>query len=428
MATNVFDASRLDSARRVQLVFSLVGLALICILGVVAAYRLGFGAMSDAADKNPERLREFTFPIWHSHPVSEHGFLVFLTPDGFAKKSAYANHSTPYLWFMDGLYHIQQRAPTLSMRKTGACLGMLMTLLAIGFVACKRISGQASLQKMILLALGFAYASTLPTYWIATAKFNVDNGFILVMPALIVLSHYASQEGWGGRKFWFWAVTTTLIMPMAGALFALGLMVQYVGHGSMRGARSLAAPVLLAAVAVVIYLEPVFVAKLLGFSSSNSPWAFRAGLDGDTTYFSNALNSVLFPFYRRPAFLVIIPAALVLVQWLSLRKHTELSVEQPIATDWTFVVNLFSFYVLTLLFWPQAVSIHPYLYDAVLIGPLVTWCIVNFSGRSFSALAFTLWSAALGVLIMFNLTSIAQAARNTDHAYPKWNLSSVRIG
>lgn len=418
----------METRNRLQLTFLLIGVGLIGLLGIAAAYRFGFGVMSEIADKNPERLRDFTFPVWHSHSISEHGFLVFLTSDSFANRSAYSNHSTVYLWIMDVLYHIQQRVPVLSMRKTGACLGMLATLLSIGFVACKRINGTIATSKLLLLALGFAYVATAPTYWIATAKFNVDNGFIIVMPALVMLSHYASQGGWNWRIFWCWAVIVTLIMPIAGVLFAFGLIVQNIGYGIPFGARRFSTPALLATMAVIVYLEPVVAANWLGFSSSNSPWAFRSGLDGDITYFSNALNSVFFPFYRRPAFLIIVPIMLVFVQWLSRQKYGRSMAGQPVVTDWAFIVNLFSFYALTLLFWPQAVSIHPYLYDAVLVGPLLTWAMINFAGRDFSAHAFTLWSITLAALVMFNLTSIAQAARNTEHAYPTWSLSSDKIG
>src|SRR5437868_15099948 len=90
----------------INLALFLFGTALSSILGMAAAYHFGVGEMAAVADKNPERLRDFTFPVWHNHSIFEHGFLVFLTSDGFTNKAAYANHATVYLWFMDLLYHV----------------------------------------------------------------------------------------------------------------------------------------------------------------------------------------------------------------------------------------------------------------------------------------------------------------------------------
>ncbi|XQM34988.1 Glycosyltransferase RgtA/B/C/D-like domain-containing protein [Cupriavidus sp. H19C3] len=411
--------------RCVRLDLFLTMVVLAGLIGMLAARHYGFAAMVAAIDPLPERLRDGTFPIWHTHALREHGFLVFYSLESFDTKTAYANHATLYLWFMDLLNHVAQHVPALSMRLTAGWLAMTAMVLTVGFVAHRRLENWHR-GKMLLLLLGFVYLATLPTYWIALGKFNVDNGFIFVMPALVMLSHFASERDWGGRAFWFWAIVTALIMPMAGALFAVGLCMQMAGRRRMPRFRTLLVPPLLAALSVAIYMQPVLVLKWLGFASENSSWAFRAGLDGDTRFFSNAVNSVLFPQFRRPFYLILIPLGIVVMQWLSVRQYR---IAQPVpeeTTQWPFVVNLFTFYALTLLFWPQAVSIHPYLYDAVLIGPLVAWSIVNIASNPVSERAFTVWCFALSLLIMFNLTTIAQAS----HApfYPRWDMTNERAG
>jgi hypothetical protein len=246
------------------------------------------------------------------------------------------------------------------------------------------------------------------------------------MPAFIMLSRYAWRNDWECRTFSFWTIIVTLLMPMMGTMFSAGLFVRLVGPVHAGEIRKFATPMLLAAMSIITFLESVLVAKWLGFTSL-STWVFRAGLDGDATYFSNALTATLSPHFRRLVFLIVIPTALVFVQWLSQRRHNVLAAV-PAVIDWAFPVNLFSFYMFTLLFWPQAVSIHPYLYDSILVGPLVAWAVVNFASRTFSAHAFTLWSLALGFLSMFNLTAMAQAGRCIDCFYSKWNLSSHRVG
>jgi hypothetical protein len=171
---------------------------------------------------------------------------------------------------------------------------------------------------------------------------------------------------------------------------------------------------------VVFFLQPRVVAKILGFRSENSGWLFRAGLDGDRSYFSNPISAVFHPYLDRPFQLILVPAVLLVVQLVySFKSDGHLRMPGS-APDTTFLQLLFSQYLLTLIFWPQAVSVHPYLYDHLLVAAILVWVVVNFSsGVSFSK-HFSFWFLTLVALITFNLTQIAQAGHCANCLYPDW--------
>jgi hypothetical protein len=251
---------------------------------------------------------------------------------------------------------------------------------------------------------------------------------VLVFPILLILSCVFAQNGPHGTRFWVWAVLLCLFMPVAAAQFSLVIAACAVFRQRIT-VRMLRPSVVMGVIAVVVYLQPVVVAKLLGFSSENSTWLFRSGLDGDMTYYGNFINSILLPYFRRPTYLVLIPVLLLSLQLGFRRRFSPGLGKGPSsgAPDVS-MPYLFSIYLLTVLFWPQAISIHPYLYDAFLVGPIAAWIVLNFAMPDVHQRHFFFWAPVLLFLIIFNLTKIAQAAHCPDCYFPKWDLQSERIG
>jgi len=411
--------------RRVLFAFALLFTSL---LGLVLVFQLGFHSMAVRADASPERLRDFTFPVWESVSWLKHGFLTFLTAEAYDKNQAYANHSTAYLLFMRGLFELQQWVPTLTMRMTGATLAMLASLGAVWFAVRREVAVFEDWRRALLVLAGGLYFLTLPGFWIALGKFNVDNGFVFVFPFLLLTSVLLEQRGARGKAFWISAVSLCLVMPMASALFSVFMLGMAVAvHRGDR--RRILASLVLMAVSVLLYLQPVLVAKALGFSNENSTWLFRSGLDGDMRFYGNFIEAVVAPQFNRPWYLVAIPAMLLLLQFAYC--HWLLSAASPAPGQpgsARGMLQVFSVYLLMLLLWPQGVSIHPYLYDALLVGPLVAWVVINFASREAFTRHFVLWIFILAFLIQFNLTKIAQAGLCTDCYFPAWGMLGERGG
>ncbi|OAI83806.1 MULTISPECIES: hypothetical protein [Pseudomonas] len=403
-------------------------LCLTVVLGFVLVYHLGFRAMTLRADAAPERLRDFTFPVWQSMPWSQHGFLTYLTADAYSKHEAYANHSTLYLMFMRGLFQLQQWIPMLTLRMTGATLAMLASLIVIWFAVRRQLVDNCDWRRGLLVLAAFLYFLTLPGFWISLGKFNVDNGFVFVFPLVLLTSILLERDGARGKPFWISGLALCVVMPMASALFGFFMLgMALLVHGAER--RRIVASVVLMAVSIMLYLQPVIVAKMLGFSSENSTWLFRSGLDGDMRFYGNFIDSVIAPQFNRPWYMIAIPALLLVAQLAYCRWQSGIDVPATArAANPQGMLQVFSVYLLMLLFWPQAVSIHPYLYDSLLVGPIVAWTVINFATRQVFGRHVLIWLLLLAFLIQFNLTRISQAGHCTECFFPAWGMLGERAG
>ena len=399
-------------------------------LGMAVVYLAGFGQMAAKASLQPERLRDFTFPVWHKYPLTKHGFLTFLDADGYAKQQAYANESTIYLWIMWVLYRIELVFPSASMRLTNAFLAMATTLLAIGCAIRKPTWEKLDLRGGVLLLAAFCYFLTTPIFWISLGKFNVDNVFVLNLPVFVLASAFLVRDGAHGLRFWLVAVVMCLLVPVNAALFGAFMGLRAILSRRL-AARMLRSSIVMTTIAVVVYLQPVIVARLLHFTSENSTWLFRSGLDGDMRFYGNFIDSVLAPQFNRPMYFVLIPAALLVLQ-LWYRRKFALAVHGPNErygqSDDSMMSYLFCSYFLTLLFWPQAVSIHPYLYDQILIGPIGVWVVLNFAMPDVHERHYLGWLFLLLFLITLNVTKIAQAAHCVGCYFPPWGMQGPRGG
>jgi hypothetical protein len=167
-------------------------------------------------------------------------------------------------------------------------------------------------------------------------------------------------------------------------------------------------------VGVIIYSIPRMLIAWRGYTPLASSFLFRSGLDGDTRYFSNMVQSILAPCptaccWGRTTTDLIFPAfiPLALVAMFAWRAQVVKSV--PLGHLFLFLCTP---YFLSLILFPQSISIHPYMYDHLLLLPVVVTASVGMLTPAFEAwltgtrlLGFLLITS--GVL-MTNLIDIAQ--------------------
>lgn len=394
------------------LMFSVV----VCLF-LVSAF--GFWEMVSATLPMTERLRDVTFPIWDQYDVARHGFLAFLSASDFEKGVAYSNHSSAYLFLMYAFYKIEKALPWLPMRALVPILEIIFSVLVIIWILANRVKEKIAFSQGVLIILGVANFITIPGYWISAAKFNFDNIYHLYFPLLLWVGCLLSRQKHSGAAIWVPVIVFCLFAPKAGVLLGIFLFILAVNKNSPSAWRGLLGLKIIS-LSALVYLQPIVIAKALGFSSGNSGWIFRAGLDGDVSYFSNAFNSVFFPYFPRPTILLLVPIALLLLQLLY-GKFNECCHDCEVLaknnSDALFLGILFSSYMQYVLFWPQSVSIHPYLYDYVLLAPLAVWIILNFSASVFSRDGASLWVWIMLFVLSFNLQQIAQAKRCEGACY-----------
>ena len=126
-------------------------------------------------------------------------------------------------------------------------------------------------------------------------------------------------------------------------------------------------------VGVITYLEPRLLIAWKGYQSTGSSFLFRSGLDGDRTYFSGILQAAIAPCpvgccYARPLSDLLVPAVLPLAIFGPLALRQAPSSVFSIGRQLLFLATP---YLVSLVFFPQSVSIHPYLYDHLIVIPVV---------------------------------------------------------
>lgn len=402
------------------------------LVTLLVVYKLGFKEAAHQIADKPERLRDITFYIWDNYAPSRHGYLVFYSLSDFDKNIAYSNHSTTYLFYMYLLYKIETLIPAFQMRVMGALLNMLSLAGVVFYIIANLAEKRLSLAQSFLCLLSTVLMVSMPGFWISAARFNVDNPFPLVFSMLILTSFFVWRDKGSGKRVWISVPLFAIFSPISAVILG-GAMLLYAFQrdGMDMKLFKLAAAAVLTGCGV--YLQPPIVSKVLGFASSNGGWMFRSGLDGNTAYFSNVFEAVVSPFYPRPLHIISIPIFLLLAQAVYLRVCTWMvklgrsnCETTPILSNADFFYFLiFSQYILTCLLWPQAISIHPYLYDYLILAPVSALIIFSFLNFSEHHSHWRLWVLVLMFVISFNFQQIAQA-KCDGCSYPTWGLKQIK--
>lgn len=403
-------------------------LAVVITIGSV--YLLGFREAASQIEMNPERLRNITFPIWEQHAFSQHGFLVFYSMENFANKIAYSNHSTAYLFYMYVLYKVEMYVSVLPMRVTGAFLNIISLAGVTFFLLSRLVEKRLAFGQGLVILLSVVFMVSMPGFWISSARFNVDNTF----PLIFTLQALTAFLIWKEKPERSGVVMTVIVLfamfsPISAALLGVALLVWACRNDGLDKRICRLALVALVA-AVAFYLPSPLISKVLGFTSSNSGWLFRAGLDGDTSYFNNVLKSVLDPVDPRPIPTIVVPILFLVAQltyFRMIKRREPAGVAASVGTSpqagiSMFYYLLFSQYVMTCLLWPQAISIHPYLYDYLLMAPVFVAIVLIFAYEP-SPPALRFWLLVLLFCISFHLQQIAQAKCQGCHYPSAWDLS-----
>ena len=399
------------------------------LITLIAVYQLGFGEAAHQIAGAPERLRNITFFIWDNYTSSKHGYLVFNSLDDFNKKIAYSNHSTAYLFYMYMLYKIELLIPAFQMRVIGAMLNMISLAGAVFYIISNVTNKSISFIRAPLILLAVIFMVSMPGYWISAARFNVDNSHPLIFTLLVLTSFFIWQDKGAGKRIWISILIFSIFSPISAAILGLALSLCSLRNGGVN-AKLFKVAMVAVFLGCILYLQAPAVSKMLGFAASNSGWAFRSGLDGDTRYFSNALMSIISPKFPPRPFHIIAPTILLLLAQVAYfriakgntKSHDSTHLDSLSSSNaGIFYFLIFSQYIFILILWPQAVAIHHYLYDYLYLAPVSILIILNFLNFPEYSNASKLWILGLLLLISFNFQQIAQA-KCIGCLYPPWSI------
>jgi hypothetical protein len=165
---------------------------------------------------------------------------------------------------------------------------------------------------------------------------------------------------------------------------------------------------------VITVAVPHVLVALKGYETVSSPFLFRSGLDGDTRYFHDVAQAVLRPYYGEPRtwWTMLFPTFVPVVIWLTWGTRGAGAARRRLARA---LLLLTAPYWFSVAVFPQAVSIHPYLYDHLLFLPVAligaVWSVSPSVQRRLRGPSMLALLLIYLVLLMANLIAIAQGVR-----------------
>jgi len=366
-----------------------------------------------------------TFRLWETQPASEHLFLAWLTRDDFGRHAVYTNHLHPYLFFMYGVSKAVQMITgwPLSVGKNATPFVVSAVGVAAFAALAHRIARRSdrhwTFYATMFVALGFFVTEA--HYWTYIYTTNIDSVFPLWIYCAAIL--WAAAEPRVTDRNARLIVAASILFAAFGWLYTPLVMAALwccFGPSARRTIASAPNRILIRAsaaavlVCIVVYALPRMLALWKGYSFSDSSFLFRSGLDGDTAYFHNLVQAVFRPYWGParswsdilfPAFVPLLVSGTVAMRDGRAQRVRMLSG----------IVFLFSLYVFSLALFPQAVSVHVYLYDQLLFLPAAligaVWSLSPPVQRRLRG-PYAFAAALLGILlVMSQLIAIAQAMR-----------------
>lgn len=410
--------------RQVALITGLF-LAWSAALWLIVVVDLGIGRAIVKLDRSSVRTcqsDELTgaFQFWQTRPASEHLFLAWRTVTGSDSKVVYVNHAHPYLLanyaWVSALMALTG-VPMFVATNTTPLFYLAVLLVAL-LVLCHRAgltAGPPSVAVVLTAFLSVGFLMTTWRFWLDAYRYNTDNPYPL-LAAMFVLVYAFLLKPARPVAATVCAVVTVGVSPIYAPMLALASLCLFAEPATsarefVRANRRL---LWLVCAALVAGFVTAMVPRLLNawrhYSGLSSSFAYRAGLDGDTRYFTNIVQAVLRPCccYARGATELVLPAILPLAAFggfLLRRSESAFRVSH-------FLLFACTPYVGSMILFPQSLSIHPYLYDHLLILPVViagAVAMLSFSSRRpVSGAGLLAYLFFMGALLMSNLIAIAQ--------------------
>lgn len=409
-----------------------VGVPLLTVLFVVWTALFWFSLVSDVGigravlDTTRDDRVIVTFNLWQTHPPSEHLFLMWLSPEDFASHRAYTNHLHPYLFSLYGAVRLVQAA-------TGSPLYVArnvtpFAVAAIGVAAFTVLllrSGWSSFEpgvkSYISLFLALGLFVTEWHFWISMYTTNFDDVFPVIAFLLAILAASAAPHPAPPHDRLL--VGSALLFGAFGWVYTpLAILALWCYYGRLRptgsffidNRRLLKASVACGMAGMIAVAIPRVLVALKGYETVSSPFLFRSGLDGDTRYFHDVAQAVLRPFYggSRTWWTMLFPTFVPVLIWLTWGTAGAGGARRRLGRA---LLLLTAPYWFSVAVFPQAVSIHPYLYDHLLFLPVALigalWSVSPGVQRRLRGPAVLALLLVYLVLLMANLIAIAQGIR-----------------
>lgn len=396
---------------------------------ILVVWNIGVGRLTNLniLTHQYDRLSDCFFYIWEHKPFSSHYFLTFRTLEDYDHKIAYAGYSPVFLLMIYSYVKLLAVILGLTIAHTTKYISIfysciLAIVYAFTLINNKNKAPLKSLftQTFVFLVLGLIV--TIPSLWLQLSIQGApDNAFPVIIYLILFLLVFVSRRNFTSSGFQIGIIALCALCPVYGILTVATLAFYAFYQNNQQNFPTIRKIFFVAvAVAVLSFVYPVVAVKITHYQSSSSSWLFRSGLDGDKRYYQNIFQAVVAPYDHPLSRKALIPELIFLVISYLAGGRRLLKEQSHLYAEYLFI---FFPYLLTLVLWPQSVSIHPYLYDymlelplvflaaAFVISPQVQLDITKNRARPF-ALLFIL---SLVSVLMYNLTDIAHNVRWVTH-------------
>lgn len=381
-------------------------------------------AVSSEALVKTDRLASVIYKIWETKPFSEHFGLAFLDYGTF-KQSAFTHHNQLFLFITYLVVKFLQFLINCKMEFATRLLPFFYSTILIITVVFLFLKAKINIQirkasTQLTFFLGLGFLLSLPDLWITLLRYNTDNPTPWASYMTLMLFAYMLVNDYVSKGFVFVLCFYCLLSPFY-ALVSLFIFYFFVAIPKILKKNKLSfykMTIMIGIGLVLITISLVYphiIAKMLKYKDAGSSLLFRSGLDGDVSYYNNIWQAFIHPYAKsliRPWSSLIPAVVFCILAFLlgGVKRYKKGSEELKDS------IFLFSPYLFLIVFFPQAVSIHPYTYDYLLVFPLVSLGVFWLCSQEFQEKVEGLWLWIFFLFMMsfviYNLTKIAQAAKN----------------
>jgi hypothetical protein len=300
-------------------------------------------------------------------------------------------------------------------------MGVLLAGFTTLLVRAGLMQGRRTPISLLTVFVAYGLIVTGWRFWNDLYRFGSDNPYPLLMGVLLFVYAFllVPMRPLAAASS---AAVFIALSPIHLPMLLIALFVLFGERGTnlrdiLQKNRSLVTIAAAATVAGLLsYLTPWLLIRGNDYEAVGSSYLLRSGLDGDTRYFSNIAQAAFAPCLRggccwpRSATELFWPAIVPLAALGISALRKSIGPRLPVHHLLWFLTTP---YLLSLVLFPQSVSIHPYLYDHMLLIPVIVtgslFLLTPAVEQRLRGVGLLIFLLTAGALLMANLNALAQA-------------------
>ena len=354
-----------------------------------------------------------TFNWWNSTSISTHCFMGIQKLENINNNEVYNSFTYQVLFFNYFLLSIFNilRGVSFDVSQNFIVYFYVFLFMSVVFYLNKsetfKILSKINVFKFfwLFLIVGILVTNALP--WVSFLRFNAANVFFITSIIFCIQAFYSNLENIILKdKIYF---TIGFILGSISIVNIIPWILCYVvSEKKLNLRKNLKINILIVFIySLITFCLPIIIQKYAGFRSVSSSFLFRSGLDGSSKYLSSSFAPILNPISEQHfGNSIFIFGCIFILNRLSKEKRKERYNQ--------LYISLIPF-LFTLILFPQSLIIHMYLYEFLIVIPLIFNLIItilSFDLNFMSPKRYVFISLLISFVIMGQLLDISKAFAN----------------